>query len=153
MDAPHRTDLDGPRDPFPGTTSTTEGMFRTDVAPVPPPRPDASVADLAPRPPKGGRGLAGVLGVSLLSAVLASAGTAAAVPRSPAAPPAAPAPTPNAQSVQTTTGGTEDITGVVANARESVVTITVSSQRGSPMSPFDVPTTGVGSGVIVTTNG
>ena len=46
-----------------------------------------------------------------------------------------------------------DITAVVAAARPSVVTITSSGISIRGMSPFSVPATGVGSGVILTANG
>jgi S1-C subfamily serine protease len=46
-----------------------------------------------------------------------------------------------------------DITAVVAAARESVVTITADGLSSSRFSPFQVPTTGVGSGVILTASG
>ena len=58
------------------------------------------------------------------------------------------------QAVNTTTSTpTEDITAVVAAARESVVTITADGLSSSRFSPFQVPTTGVGSGVILTADG
>ncbi|HEX8025516.1 MAG TPA: trypsin-like peptidase domain-containing protein [Candidatus Limnocylindrales bacterium] len=96
--------------------------------------------------------------MSLLSAVLASAGTAIVVESAISQAPAA---TANAvttgsgasssPSTQTTT--TEDITAVVANAKSFVVTITVQGTETNGLSPFQVPTTGVGSGVILTANG
>ena len=46
-----------------------------------------------------------------------------------------------------------DITDVVAAARESVVTITADGVTSSGFSPFQVPTSGVGSGVILTSSG
>src|SRR5262249_27712167 len=67
----------------------------------------------------------------------------------PAAAPAAAAPTPNAN---VTSGGTtqqtvtrEDITAVVASAKDSVVTLT--SQIGSGRGPFGGTASGVGSGI------
>jgi serine protease Do len=58
-----------------------------------------------------------------------------------------------AQPVSSTTQ-TADLTSVVANARQSVVTITASGIAAhNPFSPFDVPATGVGSGIVVSTNG
>jgi putative serine protease PepD len=142
MDVYSRSDLDGASDPAPGAISTTGDQILTDVEPVPPPRLDTSVADPTPRPPKGGRGLAGVLGASFLAAVIASTATAAVIGQRPATPAAA-APTSNAQTVESTNGPPEDITAVVAAARESVVTITATGARSS----------GVGSGFIVTSNG
>ena len=131
-------------------TSDIDSSPHTDVEPAPPPRLDDLVADRDPRPTrKGGRGLAGLLGASLLSAVLASTGTAAVL-TSTAAPAAAPAATANSRAVTTATN-TDDITAVVATARKSVVTIT--SNGVATNGPFSVPSTGVGSGVILTSNG
>jgi serine protease Do len=55
----------------------------------------------------------------------------------------------NARTVQVTPD--EDITAVVAAARESVVTITADGVSSN--GPFAVPTRGVGSGVILTSDG
>ena len=127
-----------------------DSSLHTDVEPAPPPRLDDLVADRDPRPTReGGRGLAGLLGASLLSAVLASTGTAAVLTAT-AAPAAAPTPTANTRAVNTATD-TDDITAVVATARKSVVTIT--SNGVATNGPFTVPSTGVGSGVILTSNG
>jgi len=137
-------------DPAPASTQDPDTSISTDLEPAPPPRLDGPVADRDPRPTRqGGRGLAGLLGVSLLSAVLASTGTAAVLVAS--APPASPvSPTANTRAVNTTPDS-EDITAVVASARKSVVTIT--SNGVSSNGPFSVPTTGVGSGLILTSNG
>jgi len=67
-----------------------------------------------------------------------------------ASPATSPAPTANTRVVNTAPD-TEDITAVVAAARKSVVTIT--SNGVSSNGPFSVPTTGVGSGLILTANG
>ena len=140
------------RSPIPGPN--TEAFQLTDVGPVPPPRIDPPVTDLAPRPSRvGGRGLAGIFAVSLLSAVLASTGTAAVLTGSVATNPAASPSNPNGRTVAAANGTTEDITAVVAAARESVVTITADGESSNGLSPFSVPTTGVGSGVILTSNG
>jgi S1-C subfamily serine protease len=125
--------------------------FLTDPEPAPPPRLGDSVADTEPRPSRvGGRGLAGLAAVSLLSAVLASTGTAALLQSSLAGAEAA-SPTTNARTVASAADA--DITDVVAAARESVVTITADGVATNRFSPFSVPTTGVGSGVILTSNG
>jgi len=135
------------------------GSLLTDGELAPPPSPADPVLQPAPRSPRGGRGLPGILAVSLLSAVLASAGTAFVVES--ALPGGAAAPTANgvttgagssgSPSTQTTT--TEDISTVVAKAKAFVVTITVKGTSTNGLSPFSVPTTGVGSGVILTSNG
>jgi serine protease Do len=110
-----------------------------------------------PRPPRRGRGLAGLLAVSLLSAILASGGTAAILTASlgPAQAGASigASPTSNAAVVAQTTIVGDDITGIVAAAKNSVVTITANGLSGNGLSPFQVPTTGVGSGVILTADG
>jgi serine protease Do len=46
-----------------------------------------------------------------------------------------------------------DLTGVVAAATPSVVTITSETQARNGFSPFSVPATGVGSGVVLTADG
>ena len=130
--------------------SDPDAIIHTDIEPAPPPRLDGPVADRDPRPTRqGGRGLAGLLGVSLLSAVLASTGTAAVLTAT-ASPATSPAPTANTRAVNTAQDA-EDITAVVATARKSVVTITADGLTSN--GPFSVPTTGVGSGLILTSNG
>jgi serine protease Do len=47
----------------------------------------------------------------------------------------------------------EDLTVIVATARQSVVTITADGLSVRGLSPNAVPTTGVGSGIVLTTNG
>ncbi len=122
----------------------------TSAEPAPPPRLDVPVTEQASRPPRaGGRGLAGLLAVSVLSAVVASTGTTAVVLTAFAAPQAVETPA-NGRTV-TTGSSSEDITAVVAAARESVVTITADGVASN--GPFQVPTSGVGSGVILTTDG
>src|SRR3954452_1572692 len=131
-----------------------EAFESSETAEPTPPRLDAVIAP-APRSPRaGGRGLAGLLGISLLSAVLASGGTAAvltSVLHAPAAVPAAA--TSNATSVSQTTVTGEDITGIVAAAKTSVVTITANGLSAAGRSPFQMPSTGIGSGVVLTADG
>ena len=130
--------------------SDPDAIIHTETEPAPPPRLDGPVADRDPRPTRqGGRGLAGLLGVSLLSAVLASTGTAAVLTAT-SSPATSPAPTANTRAVNTAQDA-EDITAVVATARKSVVTITADGLTSN--GPFSVPTTGVGSGLILTSNG
>jgi S1-C subfamily serine protease len=140
-------------DPSTGNDPNLASSIHTDVEPAPPPRLDDPVTDRDPRPTRqAGRGLAGLLGASLLSAILASTGTAAILvgTASPAASSASTVPTANTRAVNTAPD-TEDITGVVATARKSVVTITSNGLTSN--GPFSVPTTGVGSGLILTSNG
>ena len=140
-----------PANPNSDPRSQTESpTFHTEVAPVPPPRLGDSVSDPAPRPSRaGGRGLAGLLAVCLLSGSLASAGTVALL-TGPFSNPATDA-SANARTIQSTTDG--DLTDVVAAARESVVTITANGVRSNGLSPFSVPTRGVGSGFVLTADG
>jgi putative serine protease PepD len=100
-----------------------------------------------------GRSIGTVLAAAVLAAALASGSTVAIVGLVRPGSTAAPVTTPNAAT--TTTGGTttvqhEDITDVVASARDSVVTLTsvVVGGRG----PFGAAT-GVGSGIILTADG
>jgi S1-C subfamily serine protease len=95
-----------------------------------------------------------MLGVAVLSAVLASVATFGLMvglgmgsqqgdrPISNANGPAAPA-------VSTRAG---DIASVVAKAKESVVTITAQGISDSGFNPFNIPATGVGSGIVVGAN-
>ncbi|HEX3265689.1 MAG TPA: trypsin-like peptidase domain-containing protein [Candidatus Limnocylindrales bacterium] len=108
----------------------------------------------APRPRRA-QGLGALLGVSVLSAVLASTGTAAVLVGglSGTVPTASSPTTGQAVNTNASSGNGEDITAVVAAARESVVTITADGLSSSRFSPFQVPTTGVGSGVILTADG
>jgi serine protease Do len=132
-----------PYQPFPSTDE------------LPPPQPDP-VASPAPRSPRaGGRGLAGLLAVSLVSAVLASGGTAAVLVSSLGTGTASPAPTSttNATTVNQTTVVGDDITAIVAAAQPSVVTITADGLSANGFSPFGSQATGVGSGIILTSDG
>ncbi len=133
-------------------TSSDAPILQADVEPAPPPRFEALVADVAPRSSRaGGRGLAGLLAVSILSAVVASTGTTAVLLGALGSSAAITSPSANGQTVNDVDG--DDITDVVARARESVVTITADGVSSSRFSPFQVPTTGVGSGVILTSDG
>lgn len=132
--------------------------FSTDDELAPPPRLDEPVFQPVPRSPRaGGRGVTGLLATSLLSAVLASAGTVALVEGGLGTAAAGATQSPNA--VTTGSSGSpapatvEDITTVVANAQASVVTITADGLSAGGFSPFQVPTTGVGSGLILTSDG
>jgi serine protease Do len=145
--------------------STPSSSLPTDLEPALPPRLDHPVTDQATRPSREdgralggstphaprqrGRGFGALLGASLLSAVLASTGTVAILTGSLAAPAAA-TPTANGRTI-TTIEQPEDITAVVAKARLSVVTITANGTASN--GPFQVPVTGVGSGVILTADG
>jgi S1-C subfamily serine protease len=96
--------------------------------------------------------------VALLSAVLGSGLTFGMATAFGGLSPLALAPAPTAAPTDAQPASTSDqptdLVGVVAKARESVVTITA---RGAgtrdPFSPFNVPATGVGSGIVVSSGG
>jgi S1-C subfamily serine protease len=148
--APVATSSVHPSPPFStGTADSAAGAAHTDAA-LP--------GDRTSRP-RGSRSAAPIVAAALLSAVLASGGTFALVELAiPHAPTAAAAAAANASVASQSGGGgsttvlQDDITGVVAKAKDSVVTLTseVASNRG----PFGTGTaTGVGSGIILTADG
>jgi serine protease Do len=103
-----------------------------------------------------------VFAAAILSAVLASGSTLALVGLTQPArttTPVAPSATANANPATTGSSGTTtieqgDITGVVAAARDSVVTITSQISGQQIRGPFgDGTATGVGSGIILTADG
>jgi serine protease Do len=102
------------------------------------------------------RGITAVVGTAMLSAVIAAGGTAALVtgPLARTSVPSSTAGAPAAVTVaagSTPTTGTPELTDVVAAVRDSVVTIT--SEGFSSRGFTSIPSTGVGSGVILTANG
>jgi S1-C subfamily serine protease len=133
-------------DASPETTLTT-----TFSAPSPAPAP-------APRRRSRSGGTSAILGAALLSAILAAGGTAALVAgplrtaqATPAASAGAPAGVTTATGANPSPGATTDLPTVVAAVRNSVVTIT--SQGVSARGLVDIPSTGVGSGIVLTANG
>lgn len=153
-----------PGGPFPATpTAATPASNAFFPAAVPEPADSLAAPSGATGSRRGriGRATAPILGAALLSAVLASGGTFAlvelTVPHAAAAPSPASATNANVAASQSgqsnpTTVLQDDITGVVAKAKDSVVTLTseVATNRG----PFDSGTaTGVGSGIILTADG
>jgi S1-C subfamily serine protease len=173
--SPFRTDADSPPTPAWGALARerlgdphdwswwSEGTPAS--APVspsePPPFGEATPATAPARPPRSpgsgrGRTVGTVVAAAVLAAVLASGSTVAILGlMRPAATPATAAATPNANvtsgGTTTTTVTHEDITDVVAGARDSVVTLT--SELGSVRGPFGGTATGVGSGIILTADG
>jgi len=108
------------------------------------------------RPPTSGRGVASLVAAAVLAAILASGGTAAVVGL--LLPPAPVASTPAAPNATTTSTGSttitaDDLTAIVAAAKQSVVTITADGLTTDRFSPFGQPTTGIGSGIILTPDG
>jgi S1-C subfamily serine protease len=101
---------------------------------------------------RGGIGL--VLTAAVLSAVLASGGTVLAVRQLvPTPTPVATSPIGTATATGATTVRSVDLTEMVAAATPSVVTITADGISTDSFSPFGAPTSGVGSGVILTADG
>ncbi len=106
------------------------------------------------QPSRASRGLGTVLLAAVLSAVLASAGTAFAVSRLVPSSSAAPRALPTAAAAATgTTVQAVDLTDVVADARATVVTITADGASTGGFLPFGHPTQGIGSGIILTSDG
>jgi S1-C subfamily serine protease len=108
------------------------------------------------QPPTKGRGLGSVVAAAALAAVLASGGTAALV--GSLVPGAPVATTQNPANATTTSAGNtavsaEDLTAMVAAAKESVVTITADGMTTDRFSPFGQPTRGIGSGIVLTADG
>jgi S1-C subfamily serine protease len=136
----------------------------TDSSPVPPTYTHPTSPAPAPAPtgaPSGNRSgptfrtllavatLSAVLGSGLTYGLVSAIGGGALISVVPAATSA-----PAAAQPASSTNQASDLTDVVANARESVVTITASGIAArNPFSPFNVPSTGVGSGIVVSSNG
>jgi S1-C subfamily serine protease len=137
----------------PAADSTTDTTLTTtfSAAPAPGPAPTR-------RAPSRSGGAAAIVVAAVLSAVLAAGGTAALVAgplRTAQATPAASAGAPAGVTTATGTNpgpiATTDLPTVVAAVRNSVVTIT--SQGVSARGLVDIPSTGVGSGIVLTANG
>jgi hypothetical protein len=112
-----------------------------------PPAPPA-----APRQDGVGRRLAPlILGVALLSASLSAVGTYAAISLTTRSSLGATTTSGQTNTTQITLTQSDAIVRVANLVKPSVVTIT--SQETSSLSPFSVPSTGVGSGFIVSANG
>ncbi len=154
----HDNDLD----PLPATDPAA-GAPSSQAQPAASPVRGAGAVPAPRRPPptrREGRPvrLRTLLAASLLSAVLASSGTAALV-MGPLAGPggsaAAPSASPGAVTASATEAppstGTADLTDIVAAVRDSVVTIT--SEGYSARGFMQIPSTGVGSGIVLTADG
>jgi serine protease Do len=103
-----------------------------------------------------GRGMGTVLAAAVLSALLASGGTAVLVNELvPTPAPTIPASLGTVTSATTgkTTVQSLDLTSMVADAKASVVTIVADGLSTNAFSPFGAPTTGIGSGIVLTANG
>jgi serine protease Do len=143
--------------------SQTEPITPPDPVLLPPPPSTLSAPSPAPAtdaelrsPSRSRAGLRAVLSASVLSAILASSSTFAILEltTSHPAPSAAPAATAGAVAAGTSETTTAmDLTAIIAKAKDAVVTITSSGMANQRFSPFAVPTTGVGSGIVLTANG
>jgi S1-C subfamily serine protease len=120
------------------------------------PLPELDSSTARPRPPRFRLLLAAAIGASVISASVASLATVALVrPAAQAAPSAA-----STAANQASTGGqtvvqmnsSDAIVQVAAKVSPAVVTITSQAAAGA-VSPFSVPSTGVGSGFIYDANG
>jgi S1-C subfamily serine protease len=118
--------------------------------------PQANPDPSAPRPARS-RGFRSLIAAAFLSAILAAGGTAALV-TGPLAPPAASTSVTSGPAGQTVAAGPSaatttdpDLPAVVAAVRDSVVTIT--SEGFSSRGFATIPSTGVGSGIVLTADG
>ena len=142
----------------PAPTAQTPAAPVWSPAAVTPELPSANVS--AGRPPRGPRpgGFVSIVGVAVLSALLAAGGTAVLVTGplahsggTPAATTAPAAVTVAAGSTAAPGASAPDLPDVVAVVRNSVVTIT--SQGFSSRGFNQIPSTGVGSGILLTADG
>ncbi len=135
----------------------------TDVNPEPPatiptqadPLPELDSSTARPRPPRFRLLLAAAIGASVISASVASLATVALVrPAAEAAPIGATGNTPASAKGQTVVqlSNSDAIVQVAAKVSPAVVTITSQAAAGA-VSPFSVPSTGVGSGFIYDASG
>jgi len=107
----------------------------------------------APEPSQRRPSIRALVGVALLSAVLASLSTFGLIGLLGVAAPGATKPSGSngaaAPAVATDVG---DIAAIVARAKESVVTITAQGISAGGFNAFNIPATGVGSGIVVGAN-
>jgi S1-C subfamily serine protease len=116
--------------------------------------PSTTIPGGSDRGSRGGRRTGTIVAAAVLSAILASGGTAALVREmTPAPAPATPASTVGNGQTTSTTVQSGDVTAVVSAASKSVVTITADGISTNQFSPFGQPTRGVGSGIILTSDG
>jgi S1-C subfamily serine protease len=96
-----------------------------------------------------------MIGVGVLSAALASVSTFGLISILGTGSSAAARPPTSGTLAAAVVNGDDstDLSGVVARAKESVVTITAEGIGRSGGSAFDIPATGVGSGIVVSSNG
>jgi S1-C subfamily serine protease len=136
--------------------------FFTSAPPSVPTQPFARESVSARKPgdhqPHRATGVAALVGVAVLAATVASASTiglmsAFGVSVQPTAAPVAQTTQQPGVQLAAETDTEPDLTQIVADATRSVVTITAQGESRDQFSPFSVPSTGVGSGVVVSSNG
>ncbi|MEP7158707.1 MAG: trypsin-like peptidase domain-containing protein [Chloroflexota bacterium] len=102
-------------------------------------------------------GFRALLAIATLSAVISSTATFGLVSALGDGPIVAISPASTAAPVAAepavTTDESQDLTDVVALARASVVTITAQGMSSGRFSPFNMPSSGVGSGIVVSSTG
>ena len=122
-------------------------LSRTAPAPALVPAFASASSTAGPRPP---RGTGSLIAAAMLSAVLAAGGSAALV-TGPLAPSRAAGTTAAGSGLSSSAVPAADLTKVIAKVRDSVVTIT--SRGFSSRGLAQIPSTGVGSGIVLTANG
>jgi S1-C subfamily serine protease len=140
---------------LPGTPESTPTRW-TEVADTTGPvsAPVAGTTTAATRPDSrrnGGIGM--ILAAAVLSATLAAGGTVAAITQLV---PGAAGVLPTIGAAKTTSATTVqnlDLTEVIAEAQKSVVTITANGVSTEGFSPFGMPATGIGSGIVISADG
>src|SRR5262245_61570077 len=137
-----------------GWPTSTDSAADADGDPPPPGSADQAPTPSQPRPAwRGWGGATRLIAVSVLSATLASTGTYVVATNVLPEATTSPSTTANGDpaSTRSSTVETVDLVAIVAAAKPTVVTITADgvASRG----PFQVPTSGVGSGIILTSNG
>src|SRR3954454_19121318 len=134
----------------PGSAVSAPFASDTSRTAVVPPDPSLETPRRARRVRAGG--MLGIASVVLLSAMLAAGGTAALVAGPlPSAPSPAPTGAPAVAAAASSAAPAPELTDVVAEVRDSVVTIT--SEAFSSRGFAQIPSSGVGSGVILTSDG
>ena len=156
FDHPTRPSIASAQAPAPADPDTPPLPVDSDAAPEP-------AADPASSPPPGptssARARAGIsfrlaLAVGLLSASVASVSTFGLIGLVRPDSGGTASTTADAEAASLQLGGAaDDLTAVVATARDSVVTVTSEVGAVGRFSPFDGASTGVGSGLIVTSDG
>jgi S1-C subfamily serine protease len=140
-------------DDSPAGTQDLTSDFAQGGDPTPPPGPAVRLPERRAAPRRGSW-IAPVLAAAALSAALASGGTVALVQAIRPGPTATVVPTVGtATTTSATTVTGKDLIDVIAAAKASVVTITVDGVSADRFSPFGGSTTGIGSGIIITTDG